>query len=63
MAKATKKTTERGRKKTVKTETTRVPTREEIGKRAYDIYLSRGGAPGSQMDDWLAAERQLEGGL
>ncbi len=62
MAKATKKTTERGRK-TAKTETTRVPTREEIGKRAYEIYVSRGGAPGSQMDDWLEAERQLKGGL
>lgn len=32
---------------------------EQIRARAYDIYLSRGGAPGSEMEDWLQAEREL----
>ena len=59
MAKAPKKTTERG-PKTPKTVTTRMPTHEEIGKRAYEIYLTRGGAPGREVDDWLEAERQLK---
>ena len=35
------------------------PTAEEIAHRAYEIYLSRGGAPGADVDDWLQAEREL----
>jgi hypothetical protein len=31
---------------------------DEIRRRAYEIYLSRGDAPGSDIDDWLAAERE-----
>jgi hypothetical protein len=39
------------------------PTLEQIQVRAYEIYLERQGAPGSQIDDWLQAERELlEGG-
>jgi hypothetical protein len=39
------------------------PTLEQIQVRAYEIYLERHGAPGSQIDDWLQAERELlEGG-
>jgi Protein of unknown function (DUF2934) len=34
-------------------------TDEEIRQRAYEIYLNRGGAPGSELDDWLQAEREL----
>jgi hypothetical protein len=35
-------------------------TREEqIRNRAYEIYLQRGGQPGSEMEDWLQAEREL----
>ena len=35
-------------------------TREqEIRNRAYEIYLQRGGHPGSELDDWLHAEREL----
>jgi len=37
----------------------RAVTDEEIRQRAYEIYLSRGGAPGSELDDWLQAEREL----
>jgi hypothetical protein len=47
------------------TELLKVPHSEEdlIRQRAYDIYLSRNGHPGSELDDWLEAEaeiRQLE---
>ena len=35
---------------------------EEIRRRAYDIYLERGEQPGRDLDDWLQAERELEGG-
>jgi len=36
------------------------PTCEEIAKRAYDIYLSRGAQDGHDLDDWLQAEIQLK---
>ena len=35
------------------------PTHEEIQLRAYHIYLERGGAPGDELGDWAAAEREL----
>ncbi len=35
------------------------PTMEEIARRAYEIYLQRGGQHGQDMNDWLAAEREL----
>jgi hypothetical protein len=35
------------------------PTQEEIGLRAYHIYLERGSAEGSAIEDWLEAEREL----
>jgi len=34
---------------------------EEIEKRAYAIYLRRGGQDGSALDDWFAAEQELAG--
>lgn len=34
-------------------------TRDEIAKRAYELYLARGATPGHALDDWLEAERQL----
>ena len=37
----------------------KVPTREEIEQRAYQIYLQRGGGHGCEVDDWLAAEKEL----
>lgn len=39
----------------------REPTAEEIAIRAYEIYLERGDAPGSDIEDWLRAERELCG--
>jgi len=35
---------------------------EEIRLRAYEIYLERGQAIGLELDDWLQAERELQGG-
>jgi hypothetical protein len=35
------------------------PTYEEIGLRAHQIYIERGGAHGQDTEDWLEAERQL----
>jgi hypothetical protein len=33
---------------------------EEISKRAYEIHLKRGATPGSDMDDWLKAEKEIK---
>ena len=35
---------------------------EEIRLRAYEIYLERGETAGLESDDWLLAQRELEGG-
>lgn len=35
------------------------PTQEQIRQRAYEIYLSRNGAPGSAEWDWYQAELEL----
>jgi hypothetical protein len=40
-------------------ETIRTPTTEEIAIRAYEIYQTRGGGDGADLDDWLQAEREL----
>ncbi len=37
------------------------PTREQISRRAYEIYLARGGTHGYDIEDWLKAERELRG--
>jgi len=36
---------------------------EDIRRRAYQIYLERGEQPGRELDDWLQAERELEGAV
>jgi hypothetical protein len=41
--------------------TRRSVTQEAIAKRAYELYLGRGGRGGSDVDDWLRAERELRG--
>jgi hypothetical protein len=35
---------------------------KEIRRSAYEIYPERGEQPGRELDDWLQAERELEGG-
>jgi hypothetical protein len=34
-------------------------THEQIEKRAYEIYLQRGGEEGHALEDWLIAEEEL----
>ncbi len=36
------------------------PTAEQIQKRAYEIFVARGGEPGRELDDWLLAEYELK---
>jgi Protein of unknown function (DUF2934) len=36
------------------------PSHDEIAEAAYHRYLNRQGADGSDFDDWLAAEQELE---
>jgi len=45
----------------VKTERRVVPINleDEIRRRAYELYQQRGNAPGSEAEDWLAAEREV----
>ena len=33
--------------------------RQRIAMRAYELYLARGASEGQDLDDWLAAEREL----
>lgn len=35
------------------------PSTEAIARRAYEIFLERGGAHGNDSDDWLQAELEL----
>jgi len=35
------------------------PAREEIERRAYELYLAHGEVKGHDQDDWLQAEREL----
>jgi len=35
------------------------PTPEEIGLRAYEIYVSEGCQEGSDLENWLRAEKEL----
>ena len=38
---------------------TQPPRHEQIRMSAYEIYLTRGAAPGHELDDWLLAEIDL----
>jgi hypothetical protein len=38
----------------------KVPSQAEIEFLAYQIFLERGGEPGHDLSDWLAAEEQLK---
>ena len=35
---------------------------EAIAQRAYELWQKRGAPHGSDQEDWLAAERELDGG-
>ena len=32
----------------------------EISIRAYELHIERGNAPGSDIDDWLKAEKEVK---
>jgi hypothetical protein len=32
---------------------------DSVARRAFELFLERGGAHGHDLDDWLLAERQL----
>jgi hypothetical protein len=34
--------------------------RELITKKAYELFMKRGGKPGHEMDDWLTAEKLVD---
>lgn len=36
------------------------PHRKDIERRAYELYLARGGADGYAIEDWQQAERELQ---
>ena len=42
---------------------TTIDRTELIRKRAYEIYLERGGVPGRDLEDWLSAEREVDSDL
>jgi hypothetical protein len=35
------------------------PSREDVARRAYELFEARGAQPGWDLDDWLQAEREL----
>ena len=37
----------------------KAPTQEEIGRRAYEIYVLNGSQPGRDLENWLQAEQEL----
>ncbi len=37
------------------------PSHAAIARRAFERYLARGASPGRDVEDWLAAERELRG--
>jgi hypothetical protein len=40
---------------------TAVEDRERVAVRAYELYVARGCGEGQDLDDWLSAERELNG--
>lgn len=34
-------------------------SKDRVAERAYEIYKTRGGKPGKDLDDWLQAEKEL----
>ena len=35
------------------------PVEERIRRRAYELYVQRGSQSGSELDDWLQAEKEI----
>lgn len=39
----------------------RLPRPDDIARRAFELFMARGGQHGSHEDDWYRAERELSG--
>jgi hypothetical protein len=39
----------------------REPSGEAIARRAYELYVERGGKHGKDLEDWVQAEKELTG--
>ncbi len=50
---------ENPRKKASRLPLAGAPPAEAVARRAYEIYLARGGEPGHEQEDWLRAEKEL----
>ena len=37
-----------------------LPVEERIRRRAYELYVQRGSESGSELDDWLQAEEEIQ---
>jgi hypothetical protein len=37
-----------------------LPIEERIRRRAYELYVQRGNESGSELDDWLQAEEEVQ---
>jgi Protein of unknown function (DUF2934) len=35
------------------------PSKDQIARRAHEIYVARGQTPGHELEDWIQAEREL----
>jgi hypothetical protein len=40
-----------------------VVARDTIALRAYELFQERGRTPGRELDDWLRAEREMQGAI
>ena len=59
MAKSVKAATPSKREGAVH-EDRRVPTEEDVRRRAHEIWLAEGMPEGREVDNWLRARRELE---
>ena len=37
------------------------PVEDDVARRAYELYQARGAEPGHDLEDWLQAEREVNG--
>jgi len=35
------------------------PRKENVARRAYELYVQRGSEPGKDVEDWIRAEKEL----
>ena len=42
------------------TETEKLPLEERVRLRAYELYVQRGNESGSEFEDWLQAEEEIQ---